>query len=306
MKKTLLITGHDGFVGRSLLDWLPGSAWADRVTPALPPPGFDLRNPEAVAALVTATRPDWVLHLAAQSHVPTSFADPVGTLEVNLIGTTRLLQALGAQGFAGRFLYVSSADLYGAVDPALLPVTEATPLQPANPYAVSKAAAEMMCRQWQRAHGLSVLIARPFNHVGAGQRPEFALSGFAQTIAGIRLGLRPPRIPVGRLDVTRDFTHVLDICEGYLALLDRGVAGQTYNLCSGRERSLADLLQRLLTLADGQAAIEPDPARLRPVDLARMVGDAALAARDTGWAPVRELDSALLDMIDYWKAALQK
>lgn len=304
MTKRLLITGHTGFVGSHLLAWLASSprALPAVIEPLVPPAGFDLRDPLAVSALVAAARPDWVLHLAGQSHVPTSVTDPVGTLQTNLIGTTHLLQALTANDFAGRLLFVSSADIYGVVDPADLPLTEAAPLRPSNPYAVSKAAAEMMCRQWHRAHKMDVLIARPFNHVGPGQRPDFVLSGFAQAIADIALGRRPPELPVGRLDVSRDFTPVLDICEGYLALLANGRPGETYNLCSGHEQRLDVLLRRMLALAGSQARVVVDAARLRPADNPRMVGDASKALRDVGWKPTRELDRVLLDMIDYWKA----
>jgi GDP-4-dehydro-6-deoxy-D-mannose reductase len=302
--RRLLVTGHDGFVGTSLLGWLPGSRWSARVLTVHPGEGFDLRDAEAVRRLVHDARPDWILHLAAQSHVPTSFDDPVATLDVNLLGTTRLLQALRAERFAGRLLYVSSADVYGTVDPSRLPIREDTPVAPANPYAVSKAAAELACLQWHRAHGLDVVVARPFNHVGCGQRPEFALAGFARSIAEIQLGLRAPELPVGNLEVTRDFSHVLDTCEGYLALLESGRSGETYNLCSGIERGLGELLNGMLARARCPARVTRDPARWRPADQPRVVGDAGKALRDTGWRAARPLEPLLDEMVDYWKRKL--
>lgn len=305
-RKRLLITGHDGFVGQRLQAWLPSSRWADLVEPVRTPPGFDLRDAASVAGAVRGARADWVLHLAAQSHVPASFADPAATLEVNTVGTARLLGALRDTGFSGRLLYVSSADVYGQVTPERLPLDESAPPNPSNPYAVSKAAAEMLCRQWRTAHGLDAVIARPFNHVGAGQRPDFALSGFARSIAEVLLGRRPPELPVGNLDVTRDFTDVLDICEGYLALLDGGRPGETYNLCSGQGRHLGALLRTMLERAGCTARVVVDPARHRPADNPHMVGSAAKAARDTGWQARRALEPALDAMIDYWKRELAK
>jgi GDP-4-dehydro-6-deoxy-D-mannose reductase len=301
---TLLVTGHNGFVGTALLGWLPGSVWAGRVSVAHPSEHFDLRDPAAVEALLDRTSPDWILHLAAQSHVPTSIDDPVGTLEVNVIGTTRLLQALVRRRFAGRFLYVSSADVYGKVAEAALPLVEEQPLRPGNPYAVSKAAAEMMCRQAHWAHGLDAIVARPFNHVGPGQRPEFSLAGFARTLAEIALGRRAAEVPVGNLDVTRDFSHVLDICEGYLALLERGRSGETYNLCSGRESRLRDLLDTMISRSGIAARVLVDPARYRPADQPRVVGDASRARRDAGWQAARPLEPLLDEMIEDWKRKL--
>ena len=304
--KTLLLTGHHGFVGTALRDWLPSSPWADRLRLALPPDGFDLLDAEAVQALVRDTRPDQVLHLAALTHVPSAIADPVPTLQVNLIGTTHLIEAIRAHAPRARLLYASSADVYGRVPPEALPIGEDRPPAPLNPYSVSKAAAEMMCRQAHAAQGLDVIVARPFNHVGPGQRPEFAVSGFARSIAEVQLGRRPPELPVGNLEATRDFSHVLDVCEGYLALLERGRSGETYNLCSGRETRLRDLLDRMIERSCCRARIVQDPARMRPADQPRVAGDPSKALRDAGWRAHRPLEPLLDEMIEHWKKELAK
>lgn len=298
--KRLLITGQDGFVGRRLLDWFPTSPWAGRVEPIAASARFDLRDAASVAREIASAKPDWILHLAALSVVADSFLDPAGTLEVNVVGTARLLHALRSAGFEGRLLFVSSADVYGRVAPQTLPLTELALLNPTSPYAVSKAAAEMLCRQWREAHGIDLVIARPFNHVGAGQRSEFALSGFARAIAEIRLGMRAPELRVGNLAATRDFSHVIDICEGYLTLLEAGRAGETYNLCSGQERVVGEVLEQMLVRASCHARIVVDPARLRPADNPRMVGDPGKALRELGWRARRDLDDALAEMVEFW------
>src|SRR5690606_26917153 len=181
----LLVTGHRGFVGQTLQQWLPQSRWAGQFELLLPDGRVDVRDRGTISQWVKQTQPDSVLHLAAQSFVPAAFADPARTLDVNLLGTLNLLQALHENGFKGRFLYVSSADVYGAVPEHDLPVDEDRLPMPRNPYAVSKASAELLCRQWHFAHGLDTCIARPFNHTGPGQDPRFVLSGFAQRIAQI-------------------------------------------------------------------------------------------------------------------------
>lgn len=304
--ETLLLTGHHGFAGSALRAWLPGSPWAARLRLALPPDGFELLDVPSVRALVRDTRPDRVLHLAALTHVPSAIADPVPTLQVNVIGTTHLIEAIRAEAPRARLLMASSADVYGRVAPQALPIPEDRPPAPLNPYSVSKAAAEMMCRQAHVAHGLDVVIARPFNHVGPGQRAEFAVSGLARSIAEIQLGLRPPELPVGNLDVTRDFSHVLDVCEGYLALLERGRSGETYNLCSGRETRLRDLLDRMIERSGCRARVVTDPARMRPADQPRVAGDPGKALRDAGWRAHRPLEPLLDAMIDHWKKELGK
>ncbi|MCK9510246.1 MAG: GDP-mannose 4,6-dehydratase [Pigmentiphaga sp.] len=299
-RRRLLVTGASGFVGQALRRRWPGSPWErdyEWVEPGLP---LDLRVPEQVDSLVAAARPDAVLHLAAQSFVPASFADPAGTLAVNLNGTLHLLQALARHRFAGRLLYVSSADIYGAAGADELPLAEARAPAPRNPYAVSKAAAEMLCRQWHFSEGLDVVVARPFNHVGVGQAPRFVLSGFARQIARIRLGLEPPRLITGSLDVSRDFSSVDSVLEAYAALFHKGVPGQTYNVCSGREQYLGDLLGRMLELAQVEAAQTLDPALVRPSEQRRVCGDASRLRQDTGWQPEPSLDPTIQAMLDWW------
>lgn len=255
---------------------------------------------------IAAHRPDWIIHLAAQSHVPTAWADPAGTLRVNAGGTANLLKAMADAGFSGRLLYISSADIYGAVPEARLPVTEDAPVAPRNPYATSKVAGEELCRQWARTRPLDVVIARPFNHTGAGQRPDFALPAFAREVAAIKLGRQAPRVLVGDLDVTRDFLDVRDVIAAYLALLARGASGQAYNVCSGREVHLGEALAILTRLAGVEARIETDPARLRPSEQRRMCGSHARITEATGWQPSIPLSDTLTQLLDYWMQELDK
>jgi len=301
-RQRILVTGHGGFVGRALAAWLPASRWGARFEMVVPQAGFDLREPATVHAAVQAAGADHVLHLAAQSFVPAAFSDPAGTLAVNVGGTLNLLQALGAAGFGGRLLYVSSADVYGAVAADALPVTEAHLPAPRNPYAVSKAAAEMLCRQWHFTEGLDVIVARPFNHTGAGQDERFVLSGFARRIAQIMAGTAPPRFDTGNLQVTRDFSDVRDVLDAYMTLLDAGRAGEIYNVCSGVERKVADLLHGMLQAAGIRAEVVTDPARLRPNEQLRMVGSHDKLSAHTGWQPQCRFEETLAAMTAWWQA----
>lgn len=298
----LLVTGHTGFVGQALFGWLPTSRWARRTELVTLPAGLDIRDAAGMKAAVTALQPDNVLHLAAQSFVPASFRDPAETLAINVGGTLNLLQALDSAGFSGRFLYVSSADVYGAVDAAELPVDESRMPVPRNPYAVSKVSAELLCRQWHLTEGLKVLVARPFNHTGPGQDARFVLSGFAQRIAQIACGRTEPVFETGNLDVTRDFCDVRDVLDAYMTLFDKGQVGETYNVCSGVERNVGDLLRAMLARAGITARIQTDPSRLRPNEQLRMVGSAAKLHQHTGWKPSCDFEATLAEMVEWWQA----
>ncbi|MGC8724885.1 MAG: GDP-mannose 4,6-dehydratase [Acidobacteriota bacterium] len=288
----LLLTGAQGFVGR----------YVQAATPCVSlPEGLDLRDRAALTAAVAAIAPDAVLHLAAQSFVPASFENPRETFDINFTGTLNLLEALRAAEFRGRMLFVGSGDTYGQVAETALPVREDHPLRPRNPYAVSKVAAEALCYQWSQTSGFEIVLVRPFNHIGPGQSPRFAIADFARQIAEVRLGRRAPILQVGDIDVTRDFTDVRDVVRAYGLLLKRGRNGVVYNVCSGKEYRIRDLLRRLLILAGVEATIEQDPARLRRAEQRRLVGSYAALARDTGWRPEIPMEQSLKDLLDDWE-----
>jgi GDP-4-dehydro-6-deoxy-D-mannose reductase len=304
-KRRLLVTGGSGFVGGALARVLsadPADIW-QRVDL---PMSVDLRDRDALAAHVATARPDAVLHLAAQSAVPDSLRDPETTLQVNLIGTLHLLQALDAANFRGRMLYVGTGDVYGRVPESELPVTETRLPQPRNPYAVSKLAAEALCWQWHASRGLDVVLARPFNHIGPGQSERFAVSDFARQLVGIRAGMAPPLLEVGDIDVTRDFTDVHDVVGAYLALLERGAAGEIYNVCSGVERSLRSLLEALVAMAGVDVRIEQDPRRLRANEQRRMCGSAAKLRVQTGWTAVTPVATSLEAALQFWQGRISQ
>ena len=292
----LLLTGANGFVGR----------YVQAAMPCVPlPNGLDLRDRAALTAAVAAIRPDAVLHLAAQSFVPASFENPRETFDINLTGTLNLLDALQAVEFRGRMLFVGSGDTYGQVAEAALPVREDHPLRPRNPYAVSKVAAEALCYQWSQTSGFEIVMVRPFNHIGPGQSPRFVLSDFARQVMEIRMGRRASVLQVGDIDVTRDFTDVRDVVRAYGLLLERGRNGEVYNVCSGREYRIRDLLQQLIALAGVAAAIEQDPARLRRAEQRRMVASFAALHRDTGWQPAISMEESLQDVLNDWEKPLR-
>ena len=293
--KTLLVTGASGFVGTwAMRLFAEHPQWGYRPQ-ALPP--VDLRDADAVVAALAGPLPDAVLHLAAQSFVPRSFEAPAETFEINLLGSLNLLQALQQQGFGGRFLYVSSGDVYGRVPEAELPVGPGRAPEPRSPYAVSKIAAEQLCLQRWRSDGLDALVARPFNHIGPGQDARFVVPSLAQQLRAIAAGRQPPVIEAGDIDTTRDFLDVRDVVAAYASLLRAGRAGQVYTIGSGVERRVRELLDLMCAQLGIRVELRQDPARMRPAEQRRMVADATLLREHTGWSPAFSIQDTLRDIL---------
>lgn len=280
------------------MEAIDGGAFGNAVAFA-PPSGWDIRDLDATRKALAQSVPDAVVHLAAQSFVPRSFEDPVETLAINAGGTANLIKSLQEYGFHGRFLYVSSGDIYGLVDEANLPVDEEIQPRPRNPYAVSKWAAEQFCLQAHRTHGLDCVIARPFNHVGPGQSEKFVLPSLASQIAAIESGRCKPVIEVGDIESTRDFLDVRDVVAAYAALLRAGMPGGTYVVASGVERSVREMLGLMLSHTIVQPEIHVDPARMRPSEQKRMRADSRRLRDDTGWSPSHPMEDTVLDILDY-------
>ena len=313
-----LITGAGGFVGKHLCtyllahtDWeLMGTVYPQPVDDQSPDPRLrlryaDLRDPENVQALVGEVQPDYIFHLAAQSFVPTSFADPWDTLENNIRAELNLLEAVRRSGRTVGFLVIGSNEEYGAPEPEELPQTEENPLRPNNPYAVSKVAQDFLGLQYHLAYGLPVVRVRPFNHTGPGQSPRFVVPAFASQIARIEAGLQEPVMKVGNLDAARDFTDVRDIVRAYYLAATRGEPGEVYNLASGRPQSVRGLLEILLSYARVEIKVERDPDRYRPVDVPVVYGSAEKFHRLTGWAPQIPFEQTLRDVLEYWREQVE-
>lgn len=295
----VLVTGSTGFVGRHLLSMAEQLQTRFGAELVLPAGELDLRDADSVEASIGPCHFDALLHLAAQSSVPDSFADPAATFRTNVLGTVHLLSHLGRRGFKGRFLLVSTGDVYGLAGVNELPVTESTTPRPGNPYAASKLGAEAAALAWGRRGQVDALVARPFNHIGPGQGDGFAVARFAHALARIKRDGEPPELSTGRLDVTRDFLDVRDVVCAYFHLLAQGRSGEIYNVCSGVERQLGDMLQALIRISGMQVGSTIDPLLIRPVDLARMVGSADKLRRDTGWSAEIPIERTLSDLFAY-------
>jgi GDP-4-dehydro-6-deoxy-D-mannose reductase len=245
----ILITGASGFVGHHLAQYLlksdPETDICGTTLPGLPYKPqtgiafyeIDLKNASQVDALVKERRPDRVYHLAAQAFVPRSFEEPWETLENNILAQLNVIQACLRAGIKPRMLIVSSAEIYGPVNPEELPVSEDAGLRPTSPYSVSKIAQDMLGLQYYLSHDFPIFRARAFNHIGPGQNQRFVAPDFALQIARIEAGQIPSVIAVGDLTAQRDFTDVRDIVRAYQMIVESGNPGDVYNVCTARHES---------------------------------------------------------------------
>jgi GDP-4-dehydro-6-deoxy-D-mannose reductase len=290
----VFVTGGHGFVGGYLVEHLRASG-DDVVAPHQNE--VDLADQGKLTEAVVAAAPDAVIHLAALAHVGESWKDPAHTFEVNAVGTLHLLEAARRVTPAPRVLLISSAEVYGPVQPGDLPLTEEHKLNPVTPYAVSKVAAEYLGVQYYAGFGVPVVRARSFNHIGPEQAGRFVVTDIAGRIAdALKNGDSAP-IKVGNLSARRNYTDVRDVARAYRLLVTDGVAGEAYNVCSGVDVSVETLAHRLLALAEVDLRIEEDPALMRPVDVPVLVGDNARLRAATGWTPQISLDETLRDVL---------
>ena len=306
MGRRAFITGIDGFVGRILRAYLEGHDW-EVVGCDLAPPesdgaacACDISDPAQVRASIEWVGPvTHVFHLAAITFAPDTGRDPSRAFDVNLLGTVHLTNALRDRLPEARFLNVGSAATYGT--PRSLPITEAHPLDPDTPYAISKAAADQFCGYLSAAGALDVVRARPFNHTGPGQPDQFVLSSFAHQVAQAEAGNRDPVMRVGDLSAARDFLHVDDVVRAYELLAREGDSGGVYNICSGQGVTIRTALDALLSMAQIEIDVRPDPARMRPVDIAESYGSHDKLTADTGWRPSITFEQLLTELLAYWR-----
>jgi len=323
MRVRVLITGCGGFVGGHLAkhllaetDWslwgtrypasrAAGSDQSDQRVPAgVAPIDLDLRDPDATAIAFEQHRPDLVFHLAALSFVPAAWREPWATIEANVLmqlNVLRAAEAASGRGSTVRIVVASTNEVYGGPPSDELPTSEAAALAPANPYATSKAAQDLLAGQYARSPGLDVVIIRPFTHVGPGQDDRFVASSFARQVAEAEAGLREPRVRVGNLEARRDFSDVRDIVRGYRLAAQHAAGGAVYNLGSGRSHPVRAVLEHFTARSRVPIQVLTDPDRLRPSDVPETLCDATLAGRELGWRPAIPFEQTLDDILADWR-----
>ena len=315
----VLITGITGLIGSHLADFLltqPGvevsgfKRWRSpdanirQLSGCVRMLEGDVEDPFSVAAAIEQVRPERIFHLAAQSYPSESWGAPATTLQANVLGTLNVLEAARRVVPEARIHLAGSASVYGLIRPDEVPITEDRPLRPLSPYGVSKAAQEMLGYQAFKSWNQQVYLTRSFIHIGPRQDARPAAQTFARQIAEAEAGLREPVVQVGNLETRRDFLDVADVVQALWALVERGVPGEVYNLCSGRAPAISELLDLYLGLARIPLEVRQDPERMRPADEPILLGDNTKLCDATGWQPQVPIEESARRILEHWRAVV--
>lgn len=269
----------------------------------------DLRDSASLRDVVSRHPPQYVFHLAAQSFPKTSFVSPIDTLDTNVQGTFRLLEALRQLSPEAQIHVCSSSEVFGRVSKEELPISEDCAFHPASPYAISKVGTDLAGRFYAEAYGMNVQTTRMFTHTGPRRGDVFAESSFAKQIAMAEAGHIPPVVRVGNLKSLRTVADVRDAVRAYYMLLTvNPVPGAFYNIGGTKVLEVGEILDYLISLSPlrTQISIEEDPARMRPIDADLQVPSTSLFESQTGWKPQISFETTMLDLLDYWRDKVSK
>jgi len=324
MKKTALITGLTGMVGSHLADFLlENSDWnvvgllrwndkTDNIEHLMPNINKkervsleygDINDLSSLLHVFDKVKPDYVFHLAAQSYPKTSFESPLETLETNILGTAKVLDAIKKLKQTPIIHVCASSEVFGRVPKEFLPIHEDVTFHPASPYAISKVGTDLVGRFYAEAYGLTVMTTRMFTHTGPRRGDVFAESTFAKQIAMIEAGLQEPVIKVGNLDSLRTWSDVRDAVRAYYMLVTQNpIAGEYYNIGGTFTCTVREMLEHLISLSTrDDITVEIDPERLRPIDADLQVPDTKKFKDHTGWEPQIDFETTMQDLLGYWR-----
>ena len=320
-----LITGITGMVGSHMVDYLlENTNWEvvgmyrwrsplDNISHLVPRINAkdrislvygDLRDSTSINHVIKEVRPDYVFHLAAQSFPKTSFSSPEDTLDTNVQGTFRVLEALRQYTPEAIVHVCASSEVFGRVPQEKLPIDEECSFHPASPYAISKVGTDLAGRYFAEAFNMCVMTTRMFTHTGPRRGDVFAESTFAKQIALIEAGLQDPTIKVGNLDSLRTFADVRDAVRAYYMLVTKApIGGEYYNIGGQYTTTIKDMLDTLISMSkkSTEISVEVDPDRLRPIDADLQVPDTSKFFKHTGWEPEISFNTTMSDLLDYWR-----
>jgi GDP-4-dehydro-6-deoxy-D-mannose reductase len=300
-----LVVGGNGFVGRHLVshllscgDEVSATCIGDPIPRVKSCYQLDITDYTATGGVIRDAAPDVVYHLAAIAFVPEAESNFEETLRINVSGASNVIRHCHLLDQRIKVVLISSAEVYGQITPADLPIKENTVLRPANNYSLSKQMAELVAERYNRQKSINAVIVRPFNHIGPGQDPRFVVSSFAQQLASIARGKSPPVLSVGNLEARRDFSDVRDVVRAYRLIAQKGSG--VFNLGSGRSRSIQEILDTLVQISGLSVEIRQDPARMRGPEVPELYGSIAKAEAEVGWKPEISLEQSLRDVYSEW------
>ncbi len=313
--KKALITGITGFVGSHMAElllkegvevygiqrWRSKTENIEHIKDKIQFEEADLLDAHSLYTVVDKIKPDYIFHLAAQSFVQSSWSSPTQTLEVNIIGSAHLFEAVRKTGLPVPIQIACSSEEYGKVLRDEVPIKETNPLRPLSPYAVSKLAMDYLGYQYHESYDMNIVRTRGFNHTGPRRGEVFAESSFAKQIAEIEKGKREPVVLVGNLEAERDYTDVRDMVRAYYLSVQKCDPGEVYNIATGKAWRISKVLELLLSYAKVKVEIRKDPSRMRPSDVEILIGDNSKFVEKTGWQPEIAFEKTMEDLLNYWR-----
>lgn len=304
-----LITGCNGFVGRYLRSELQKNDYevigVDINVNSDLDLAIDILNYNEIHDVIVKHKPDIIFHLAGQASVSKSWIIPQKTVELNIIGSLNILEAVRQGGLKSRILLIGSSDQYGKIQKDQCPISETTEQKPMTPYAVTKRTQEDMGKIYAEAYNMDVCMTRSFNHVGVGQAIGFVIPDLAYGIARIEAGL-DEKLTVGNLEAYRDFSDVRDIVRAYRMIAEKGKSGTVYNIGSGSTYQIKELLGILLKNANKPIQVISDHTRMRVADTPVLQCDYSLLKKDTGWKPEISIEDTLYQMLEHYRKEVKQ
>jgi len=315
--KKVLITGVNGFVGSHLAEYViennlgevhgtvrgktPSYVNIEKVRDKISIMSCDLVDAFSTDNVIKEVQPDIVFHVAAQAFVPASWKSPSETMNSNVLGSLNLFEAIRRNNIDPKIQIACSSEEYGLVLPNEVPIKETNPLRPLSPYGVSKVAMDLLGYQYFKSYGMKIVRTRAFNHSGPRRGQEYVDSNWARQVALIEKGKQKPELFVGSLTARRDFTHVRDIVRAYWIAATKATPGEVYNICTGKDYSMQQVLDMLLKLTNKKIKVTQDPERMRPSDVEILLGDCSKFKKETGWKPEISYEQTLKETLDYWR-----
>lgn len=323
--KKYLITGFSGFVAYHFLAYLNSVAdeetlvlGLDRIEPfdynkwnftniKISFNACDLTDSKAFGNTITTFKPTYILHLAAVSSVGQSWEDPAGCFFNNTCVFLNIMETVRKNSLDCKILCIGSSEEYGTVQEKDLPLKEDMPLNPENPYAVTKMSQEAMSRCYVNGYNMDICMTRSFNHIGPRQRDTFVIASFAKQFAKAAIDKEKKlTLITGNLSVARDFLDVRDVVCAYYLILKKGKKGELYNVCSGNNYKLRDIIDMLSEISGVFVTTKTNQILVRPNDIPVIYGCNDKIKKDTGWMPIYEVKQSLTDIFNYWKEMLSK
>ncbi len=307
--KKVLITGISGFVAKFLVEHLKHTyadikiygisrQYKDSTPNDIEVFIADLRNEDILLQIIKKVSPDIIFHLASDSSVAYSWKYPSLSFQNNTNIFLHVIECVRKLNLNTRILSIGSSEEYGIVNNDIL--SETHELNPISPYAVARVSQEMLSKVYVNGFNIDIVLTRSFNHIGPGQKDIFVISSFAKQIIERKKKKTNAHITVGNIDIVRDFVDVRDVVKAYTTIVEKGVAGEVYNICSGSGISLKDILENLMIIADFQTPYIVNQDLIRPSDNPIIIGDNSKIKRELGWNPNISIEQSLKDILNYW------